>query len=432
MRRSALWLSLGSAVSIVFSIALSQILLGLALLALLTSAQPLRFPPIKLPLGLFFSYTVLAVSLSGHVASGWPQIRKFFVWGIALVIASTFRSVGHARLLCLLWALAGCLSAALGMAQFVRRFQEARAQGWGGYGFYLDSRLTGFASHWMTYGGELMVIFLLALSFVLFSEPTKWRLCAALSLPVLWIGLVFGLTRSIFLLGVPLGMVYLLWNRTRWLALLIPGCAVLILFFAPFQVRERLVSVTRPHGTVDSNSRRVIMARTGLAMIKAHPWFGVGPEQVGPQFSQYVPKDIPRSLPKGWYGHLHNVYLQYAAERGIPALLLIVWLLARTIRDLHSAARRHAGNPSSWPLYGSVAVIISILAEGFFEYNLGDSEVLTMFLATVACAYVVRWQLEGAARPSQLDANAALAANTPSQHAVEVIAAACAQSSIHS
>jgi len=33
-------------------------------------------------------------------------------------------------------------------------------------------------------------------------------------------------------------------------------------------------------------------------------------------------------------------------------------------------------------------VILAILAEGFFEYNLGDSEVLTMFLVVTTGAYV--------------------------------------------
>lgn len=150
------------------------------------------------------------------------------------------------------------------------------------------------------------------------------------------------------------------------------------------------------------------MARTGLAMIKSHPWFGVGPEQVGPQFLQYVPSDIPRPLPKGWYGHLHNLYLQYAAERGVPALLLILWLLAAVTRDLHRAAMEHARNPASWALRAAVAVIIAILAEGFFEYNLGDSEVLTMFLATIACAYVVKWRLDGAVKFSQADTSSVL------------------------
>ena len=37
---------------------------------------------------------------------------------------------------------------------------------------------------------------------------------------------------------------------------------------------------------------------------------------------------------------------------------------------------------------GALAVIAAVLAEGFFEYNLGDSEVLTMFLATMTCGYV--------------------------------------------
>ncbi len=394
MRRSALYLSYGSAVSILFSIALSQILLGLALLTLIISRQRLRFPPIKLPLGLFFAYTVLAVFLSGHAHDGWPQIRKFFVFGIALVIASTFQTAQHVKQLCLLWTAAASVSATVGFGQLLSRYREAHAQGWGDYGFFLDSRLTGFAGQWMTFGGELMIVFLMTFSFVLFSDETKWRLSSAASLPLLGTALMFGLTRSIFLVGIPLGALYLVWIWKRWVIGLAPVCVVLILLAAPFQVKERIMSVVSPHGLVDSNLRRVIMIRTGLAMIRAHPWFGLGPEQISPQFLRYVPKDVPRPLPKGWYGHLHNIYLQYAAERGVPALLLLMWLLVRMFRDLHKASRMHSGNPAVWALYGALAVILAILAEGFFEYNLGDSEVLTMFLATIACAYVVKWELE--------------------------------------
>jgi hypothetical protein len=41
-------------------------------------------------------------------------------------------------------------------------------------------------------------------------------------------------------------------------------------------------------------------------------------------------------------------------------------------------------------LHGAVAVILAILAEGFLEYNLGDSEVLTLFLAVVGFGYIAR------------------------------------------
>ena len=38
-------------------------------------------------------------------------------------------------------------------------------------------------------------------------------------------------------------------------------------------------------------------------------------------------------------------------------------------------------------LHGAIAIVIAAMVEGFFEYNLGDSEVLTMFLVTLACGY---------------------------------------------
>ncbi|MGA7408876.1 MAG: hypothetical protein WBW33_00230, partial [Bryobacteraceae bacterium] len=84
MRRAALYATLGSAVSILFSIALSQFLLGLALVLLLASKQQRRFPPILLHLGLFVLLTVIAVALSVNPVAGLVQIRKFFVFGIVL------------------------------------------------------------------------------------------------------------------------------------------------------------------------------------------------------------------------------------------------------------------------------------------------------------------------------------------------------------
>ncbi len=102
-------------------------------------------------------------------------------------------------------------------------------------------------------------------------------------------------------------------------------------------------------------------------------------------------------LPKGWYGHLHNVYLQYAAERGILALLCVVWLLIALMRDTRRALTNSLG--AAWVQYGVLAVGTAVLAEGLFEYNLGDSEVLTMFLAVIACGYAMQRE-EAALAPS--------------------------------
>ena len=102
--RAAFYLTCGSLVSILFSIAVSQILLGLALAALLLSAQPMRLPPIKLPLVLFMACTILSLLFSGHMSEGTPQIRKFLVFAILLLVYSTFRTVTEVRGVVLAWA----------------------------------------------------------------------------------------------------------------------------------------------------------------------------------------------------------------------------------------------------------------------------------------------------------------------------------------
>ena len=172
------------------------------------------------------------------------------------------------------------------------------------------------------------------------------------------------------------------------LVLALPVALLLIALLAPASIRERFSSMLKP-GKVDSNQFRIVTLRTGLEMIRAHPWFGLGPEEVKLQFDRYVPPDIPRPLPEGWYGHLHNIYLQYAAERGIPTMLLMLWMLAQILWDcLRRVWRLPPGRSDlKFVLHGAVAVAIATMIAGCFEYNLGDSEVLIMFLVVVGCAY---------------------------------------------
>jgi O-antigen ligase len=142
-------------------------------------------------------------------------------------------------------------------------------------------------------------------------------------------------------------------------------------------------------------------------MIKAHPLLGLGPEEIGRNFNAYVPADIPRPLPIGYYGHLHSIYLQYAAERGIPGLLLMLWFIGTIVLDCIRGIAQTRGAPSQelFVLHGAIAVTIGILVGGIFEYNLGDSEVLMMFVSVVALAYAALYQLK-VNQPSGLSAKA--------------------------
>ena len=141
---------------------------------------------------------------------------------------------------------------------------------------------------------------------------------------------------------------------------------------------------------MDSNDFRMVTWRTGLRMIERHPWLGLGPEMPRIQFDEYVPADIPRPLPVGSYIHLHNIYLHYAAERGIPTLLVFLWLMGRILRDFWRGLRTlpPGRDDRRFLLHGGIAVVIATLLDGVTNVNLGDSEVLTMFLVVIACGYM--------------------------------------------
>jgi O-antigen ligase len=328
---------------------------------------------------------VIADLFSGDARAGLPQIRKFYVFAIAL-LAYTFLGAGRRiHALAMAWTAAAFLSALLGIHQFLARLAEARRLYWNVYEYVLDKRMTGFAGHWMTFGGEQMIALLLLTSLLLFGGRSRWKALGWAVWLVIAASLVLGMTRSVYLAGFPAGLAWLVWHRRKAVLWLVPLICAIAFFFVPGHVRERIVSVARPHGNVDSNGRRMIMARAGWAMVRSHPWLGIGPEQPGRQFDRYVPASVPRPLPKGWYGHLHNIYLQYAAERGVPALLALLWAIARAAADCRRALRDSAGN-RAWILHGALAVIIAVLVEGLFEHNLGDSEILTMFLIVLACA----------------------------------------------
>ena len=197
--------------------------------------------------------------------------------------------------------------------------------------------------------------------------------------------------------------------------LLVPVVIVAAFLVAPPNVRLRLSSIISPQADVDSNEHRLVTFRTGMRMVEAHPWFGLGPEEIGRNFKAYVPPDV-KQLPVGYYGHLHNIYLQYAAERGIPGLLCVLWLIGLAAWDFSRAIMRAGRTPSQalFVLHGSMAVIIGILVGGLFEYNLGDSEVLMMFVSVLGIGYAAAQNVSLAKAPE------VVAESPESRHAISL------------
>jgi O-antigen ligase len=118
------------------------------------------------------------------------------------------------------------------------------------------------------------------------------------------------------------------------------------------------------------------MLREGAAMIRSRPLTGVGPNMVERVYEIYRdPGAVEKVNP-----HLHNVPVQIAAERGLPALGVWVWFIVSATAAL-VALRRRSRHPSLTA--AGLAAIAAMLAAGLFEYNFGDSEFLMLFLVLI-------------------------------------------------
>jgi putative inorganic carbon (HCO3(-)) transporter len=369
----------------VFSIAVAQVLLALAAV-LVIATRRWRMPPVWIPLLAYLGWTILAKAAAEDLLMWNPQIRKFYVFLVLPVVYSAVRNANWARRTLLLIAGAGVISSLVSFVQFARRWAEARTLAQPFYDYYTPRRTTGFMSHWMTFSGEMLVVAAILGAFVLFAAASRReRWLAAGGLVITTVAVILNQTRSIWLAAAGAAVYLVAAWRPRWL-LALPVIAAGIFIASPQPIQQRAISIVTPHGTTDSNEHRYVTWRTGIEMVRRNPWLGVGPHRVDPLFQQYVPMSIPRPMPVGWYGHLHNVYLQTAAERGIPALVFLLWLLGRFGWDWRRGLSQ-ASADSRFVLHAAIATLIGTLISGFFEHNLGNSEILHLLLAVAACAY---------------------------------------------
>jgi O-antigen ligase len=242
----------------------------------------------------------------------------------------------------------------------------------------LHRRIQGTLGHYMTYSGLLMLVIGVALARVLFGKSE--RMWSALVIPALAVAVALSFTRSATIGACAAAALLLSLKDFRLLALL-PILAAIAVVVAPGQVTARFTSTFNLN---DPTTRdRVAMLREGEHMIEAHPLLGVGPNMVERRYAEY--RDPEYAVEKV-NPHLHNVPLQIAAERGLPALAIWLWFIVTAAIDL--GRRFYAGEHRFFAAAG-LAAIAAMLAAGMFEYNFGDSEFLMLFLILITLPFAV-------------------------------------------
>ena len=251
----------------------------------------------------------------------------------------------------------------------------------------LGQRPRGTLGHYMTYSGTLMLVIGAAAARLVFGG--RDRTWPALVMPALVVALSLTLTRSAWVGAcVAVGVLFIL-KDLRLLGLL-PVVAALLFAFAPDSVTNRMVSMFDLRDP--SNRDRLAMARTGTAMVRDFPLTGVGPAMIPKLYVQYRDADAVQPVNP----HLHNVPLQIAAERGLPAL--VSWV-AFIVVLAYSLFRLFRTEREPTMAAAALAAIASMLSAGLFEYNFGDSEFLMLFLVLVTLPFAAARRDDAPASP---------------------------------
>jgi putative inorganic carbon (HCO3(-)) transporter len=386
------WLVGAAAVSAVASIAAMEILMGAAVLALIGTRAQWKVPAVWIPFAVFGVLTFVSAAASGHFREGMPQAKKLVLYVMIALVPTAFCSVSRIRWIAIGWTVAAAASSAWALNQFYNKYEDAVDAHANFYNAYVAQRITGFMGHWMTFAGEMMLALMILGALLFFTPIGRWTGWLAGAGALITAALIANETRGVWFATV-LGAVYLIWHWRRWMLLAVPAVVGLVLLMNPFDIGKRVVSAFQPNGELDSNQHRTITRAIGWQMIKAHPWLGIGPERIGKEYLNYLPPGMHQPLPSGYYGHLHNNYVHFAAELGVPAMLALMAIFARALYDFVRALRRSRVE-HRWILHGAIAAIIAMMAGGYFEKNLGDSEVLVMFLAVIGCGYAAVMEKE--------------------------------------
>ncbi|HVG30533.1 MAG TPA: O-antigen ligase family protein [Pyrinomonadaceae bacterium] len=237
-------------------------------------------------------------------------------------------------------------------------------------------RASGWTRHYETFAETVQLAAQLALGFALahFTRraPRRRALLFACAFALLACGVALTAMRTTTI-ALACGALATGWRATgasRRARLLIAAALVAALSLGALAVWR-----TRDAGALelqDPSARlRLEVARVALARVPAHPVFGHGMDAVHLHWNEW-------GFPGSDMLHAHSTPLQLAFDRGLPALVLWLWLIAAFWLTLARAEKffRAAGDAMTHGLLlGACGALAGFLVSSLVNYNFGDAEV---------------------------------------------------------
>ncbi len=340
------------------------------------SERKISFPPYFKYLIAFSILTLLSTLFSIDKTASLKDNKELFIYLLIPVFLLIIKRASMVRSAIYTILYSAVISSVVGILISIRS------------GISLQHRLKGFSSHWMTYSGLLMIVFVFFSVYNIYEKKKKKKILNfVLMIPVI-ISILLSLTRSSWLgVFISLGIFFIYFFRKHPDILIFSALTLSLIFLLlPNSIRSRAFSIFDINNV--TNKDRIYMAYTTLQIVKTYPVTGVGSDNVKKIYPKYRHRNATKNNP-----HLHNNFFQIAAERGLPTLIFFTIFFISIFKGLVIKIR----NGTIFERRVSVAVlfmVIAFLTAGMFEYNFGDTEIKFLFFFLISIPYLDIYQYE--------------------------------------
>ncbi len=370
-----------------FSISLSQISLGLALISTVILYRrgelELRPAPLAAPFMFIALAGLLSVFVAGEKMRALTEMKKFFVILVFYLAWWPTISADFKKKLLTAFVITATLTSILALHNVAM-------------GKMLNDRARGFFSTSITFGECQAMVAVVIITWLLAGTATrKGTIGLAISGLLVIASMISTMSRGAWL-GFTAGLLAL---TIRFPQRMLPIMLILGLIAGPvimsvpvlrsrvesFSISRNLEALQQPlNGNFDSaalasNYERLNIWTRGFKMNENRSFFGVGMNNVKQEFYQLA-SDYERE--SGWliYGHQHSNFMQFYAMTGMLGLCAFFIFLIATFKFLFNQPPSNDWNNSL--AMGAFAVFATFILTGLTEYSWGDEEVAMMAFFT--------------------------------------------------
>jgi O-antigen ligase len=222
----------------------------------------------------------------------------------------------------------------------------------------------------LDFGALLLIYSIFIMIYLLFSKNTLLRnILLAFSLILVILTLIFNKSRGAWL-GFIGGSFISFWFNKKKLIPIFLVLLLLIIFFMPNSIQQRIVSITDFKNN-KSNITRLELWKSSLLMFKDNPINGVGINNFQEAYkSEYKQPNIRV------FSHAHNTFLNFLSETGLLGLISIIYLFISILKYLYFGFRKVEDEFSKLFICGTMSSFVgSFVIQGMTESNFSKSVV---------------------------------------------------------